>query len=140
MSLQPQQHGYIPRGGQIVDASIVEAAITQTNSKEREALNWGETPEGWSAQKRCHTDRDARWTNRHGKSFYGDKLHVNTDRRYMQLEGLQTVSDTASTRLPAVGSLSTRVSLPSAGCGPTPRAGTRSRRPFLIHPSLLTPS
>lgn len=82
VSLQLQQHGYIPRGGQIVDASIVEAPITQASAKDREALNQGEKPEGWSQKKLRHTDRDARWTKKHGKSFYGYKLHANTDRRY----------------------------------------------------------
>jgi hypothetical protein len=26
-----------------------------------------------------HTDRDARWTIKHGKAFYGYKLHGNVD-------------------------------------------------------------
>lgn len=77
-----QQHGYIPRGGQIVDASIVQAPITQASSKEREALNEGKAPEGWSDKKLRHTDRDARWTKKHGKSFYHYKLHGNVDARY----------------------------------------------------------
>jgi len=36
VSQQLQAHGYIPRGGQIVDASIVQAPITRTKSEERE--------------------------------------------------------------------------------------------------------
>jgi IS5 family transposase len=64
-----QRHGFIPRGGQIVDASIVQA-----NAREREALNKGEAPEGWSKKRLAHTDRDARWTIKHGKSYYGHKL------------------------------------------------------------------
>ncbi len=48
LSQQLQQHGFIPRGGQIVDASIVQAPITQANAREYEALNKGEAPEGWS--------------------------------------------------------------------------------------------
>ncbi len=82
VSLQLQQHGYIPRGGQIVDASIVQAPITQTRSEEREALNEGKKPAGWSEKRLGHTDRDARWTKKHGKSFYGYKLHGNVDARY----------------------------------------------------------
>lgn len=45
--------------------------------------------------------------------------------RYMQLEGLQALSDTAPTRLSACGTLSTRASQPGPGCRPTPRNGTR---------------
>ncbi|WP_412770459.1 hemagglutinin repeat-containing protein [Ralstonia solanacearum] len=36
----------------------------------------GDTPEGWSAKRMAHTDRDARWTKKHGKSFYGYKPHA----------------------------------------------------------------
>lgn len=82
VSQQLQRHGYIPRGGQIVDASIVQAPITHTASTEREALNAGKAPPGWSAKRLAHTDRDARWTKKHGKSFYGYKLHANSDARY----------------------------------------------------------
>lgn len=82
VSLQLQQHGFIPRGGQIVDASIVQAPITQASSQERESLNRSQVPEGWSQKRLRHTDRDARWTKKHGKAFYGYKLHANTDRRY----------------------------------------------------------
>jgi len=60
VSQQLQAHGYIPRGGQIVDASIVQAPIASTRSEEREALNEGQPPEGWSPKRLRHTDRDAR--------------------------------------------------------------------------------
>ncbi len=82
VSQQLQAHGYIPRGGQIVDASIVQAPVTLTKSEEREALNEGQAPEGWSSKKLRHTDRDARWTKKHGKSYYGYKVHANSDARY----------------------------------------------------------
>jgi IS5 family transposase len=68
VSQQLQAHSYIPRGGQIVEASIVRAPITQTKSEEREALNLEQAPEGWSEKRMQHTDRDARWTKKHGKA------------------------------------------------------------------------
>jgi hypothetical protein len=34
--------------------------------------------EQWLRQK----DKDARWTKKHGKSFYGYKNHVNADARH----------------------------------------------------------
>jgi len=46
LSQQLQRHGFIPRGGQIVDASIVQAPITQANTREREALNKGASTRG----------------------------------------------------------------------------------------------
>lgn len=82
VSQQLQQQDYLPRGGQIVDASIVQAPITQALSEERQALNEGQAPEGWSTKRLQHTDRDARWTKKHGKSFYGYKVHSNVDARW----------------------------------------------------------
>lgn len=89
LSQQLQRHGYIPRGGQIVDASIVQAPITQANAQEREALNKGEDPAGWSEKRLAHTDQDARWTIKHGKSYYGYKLHGNVDARYKLIRQLK---------------------------------------------------
>jgi IS5 family transposase len=82
LSLQLQQYGYLPRGGQIVDVGIVSAPITQAKPAEREALNQGQAPESWSAKRMAHTDRDARWTQKHGKSYYGYKVHANVDARH----------------------------------------------------------
>jgi IS5 family transposase len=104
LSQQLQQRGLIPRGGQIVDASIVQAPVTQTNAKEREALNQGEAPEGWSAKRLAHTDRDARWTIKHGKVFYGYKLHGNVDARYKLIRELKVTAANADDgqQLPSV--------------------------------------
>ncbi|MDP4300006.1 IS5 family transposase [Leptothrix discophora] len=89
LSQQLQPHGFIPRGGQIVDASIVQAPITQAHTAEREALNKGQTPEGWSKKRLAHIDRDARWTQKHGKSYDGYKLHGNVDARYKLIRTLK---------------------------------------------------
>ena len=89
VSQQLQRQGYIPRGGQIVDASIVAAPITQAKTAEREALNEGKAPEGWSKKRLRHTDRDARWTKKHGKSYYGYKVHSNVDARWKLIRRIQ---------------------------------------------------
>ncbi len=39
-------------------------------------------PADWSAAKRAQKDVEARWTQKHGKSYYGYKLHANTNRRW----------------------------------------------------------
>ena len=39
-------------------------------------------PDDWNAAKRAQKDAEARWTKKHGNSFYGYKLHANTDRRW----------------------------------------------------------
>jgi IS5 family transposase len=95
LSQQLQRHGFIPRSGQIVDASIVQAPITQANAREREALNKGEAPEGWSKKRLAHTDRDARWTQKHGKSYYGYKLHGNVDARYKLIRQMKITAANA---------------------------------------------
>lgn len=78
-----------------MDASIVQAPITQANAREREALNKGEAPEGWSKKRLAHTDRDARWTIKHGKSYYGYKLHGNVDARYKLIRQMKITAANA---------------------------------------------
>jgi len=76
--------GYIPRQGQIVDASMV-AAPRQRNSREENAkIKQGETPEDWEDNPNMlrQKDRDARWTKKHGKTHYGYKNHISIDRKH----------------------------------------------------------
>ena len=76
--------GYMARGGQIIDASIVPVP-TQRNSREENAeLQAGRTPAGWKQKpaKLRQKDRDARWTKKHGRSFFGYKNHVNADTKH----------------------------------------------------------
>ena len=82
VSGQLQRAGFLARGGQIIDASIVNAPIQRNRREENAAIKQDQTPEDWSAAKRVQKDVDARWTKKHGKSFYGYKLHANTDRRW----------------------------------------------------------
>jgi IS5 family transposase len=44
----------------------------------------GKTPRTWKKDpsKNRQKDKDARWTKKHGKSFYGYKNHVNVDARH----------------------------------------------------------
>jgi IS5 family transposase len=72
------------RGGQIIDASIV-LVPTQRNSRDENAeLQAGRTPAGWKHKpaKVRQKDRDARWTKKHGRSFFGYKNHVNADAKH----------------------------------------------------------
>ena len=76
--------GYMARGGQIIDASIVPVP-TQRNSRDENAeLQARRTPAGWKQKpaKLRQKDRDARWTKRHGRSFFGYKNHVNADAKH----------------------------------------------------------
>jgi transposase, IS5 family len=76
--------GYIARGGQIVDATIVSAPKQRNTREENEAIKAGETPEGWEAKsaKNARKDKDARWTMKNEQSFYGYKNHISVDRKH----------------------------------------------------------
>ena len=90
------RQGYIARGGQILDASIVPVPKNHNTREENKAIKNGEVPEGWADKpaKRSQKDTDARWTKKHGKSHYGYKNHVNVDRQH-KLVRRYHVSDAA---------------------------------------------
>ena len=73
--------GYIARGGQMVDASIVSVPTGRNSKDETAAIKDGKTPEAWDEKpaKNRQKDKDARWTKKHGKSFFGYKNHINAD-------------------------------------------------------------
>ena len=78
------RQGYIARGGQILDASIVPVPRNHNTRDENKAIKNGEVTEGWADKPamRSQKDTDARWTKKHGKSHYGYKNHVNVDRQH----------------------------------------------------------
>ena len=78
------RQGYIARGGQILDASIVAVPKNHNTREENKTIKSGEVPEDWTDKpaKRSQKDTDARWTKKHGKSHYGYKNHVNVDRKH----------------------------------------------------------
>lgn len=82
VSGQLQRAGFIARGGQIIDASIVSAPIQRNTREENARIKRGEAVQDWSDAKRRQKDVQARWTLKHGKAHYGYKLHANTDRRW----------------------------------------------------------
>lgn len=90
------RQGYIARGGQILDASIVPVPRNHNKRDENKAIKNGEVPEGWADKPamRSQKDTDARWTRKHGKSYYGYKNHVNVDRQH-KLVRRYHVSDAA---------------------------------------------
>src|SRR5258708_6507298 len=73
--------GYIARGGQIIDATIVSVPKQRNTKEENEAIKAGKTPQGWEKQpaKNAQKDTDARWTKKNDESFYGYKNHVGVD-------------------------------------------------------------
>jgi IS5 family transposase len=94
MTSQLLQAGYLARSGQIVDATLVPAPKQHFNKEEKALLEQNATPADWSPAKRRQKDRDASWTKKHGKSYYGYKLSINADKRYKLIRKIKT--DTAS--------------------------------------------
>jgi len=92
------RQGYIARGGQILDASIVPVRCPHNTRDENATIKKGEVPEDWADKpaKRVQKDVGARWseadqktarrtvfpTKKHGKSHYGYKNHINVDRMH----------------------------------------------------------
>src|SRR5262249_32334375 len=76
--------GYIARGGQIIDATIVSVPKQRNTKEENEAIKAGKMPEGWEKQpaKNAQKDKDARWTKKNGESFYGYKNHLGVDKAH----------------------------------------------------------
>ena len=90
------RQGYLARGGQILDASIVPVPRNHNSRDENAAIKNGDLPEGWEDRPamRSQKDTDARWTQKHGRNHYGDKNHVNVDRTH-KLVRRYHVSDAA---------------------------------------------
>jgi IS5 family transposase len=88
-------------GGQILDATVVQARPARLTAEEKAAVRAGETPAGWSPARRAQIDRDARWTLKRGRKrlppdegtnqrqqveiavpVFGYKSHVGIDRQH----------------------------------------------------------
>jgi len=76
--------GYLAMGGQIIDATIVSAPKQHNSREENETIKEGETPEDWKSKlaKNRQKDKDARWTKKHERSYFGYKNHIGVDRRH----------------------------------------------------------
>jgi transposase, IS5 family len=93
--------GLLAMGGQILDATVVQARPARLTVEEKAIIRGGETPAGWSPARRAQIDRDARWTLKRGRKrpppdegtnqrqqveiavpIFGYKSHVGIDRRH----------------------------------------------------------
>ncbi|MGB3052408.1 MAG: IS5 family transposase [Polyangiales bacterium] len=79
-----QAKGYLARGGQIIDATIVSAPKQRNSRDENDQVKAGQTPEDWEKKpaKNRQKDKDARWTKKHGRSYYGYKNHIGVDKAH----------------------------------------------------------
>ncbi len=74
--------GFAASGGQIIDATFVEAPRQRNSRDDNAAIKDGAIPADWSGKKKAHKDTDARWTKKNGVAFYGYKNHANVDRKH----------------------------------------------------------
>jgi IS5 family transposase len=90
------ERGYLAMGGQIVDATVVEAPRQRNSDDEKRDIKEGRVPEAWKDEpaKLAQKDMDARWTLKRGKKkeakdgtpaleivvpAFGYKNHISTD-------------------------------------------------------------
>lgn len=72
------KHGFkFCKQGTIVDATFVEVPINRNTREENEQIKAGHPSE--SIASNPQKDKDARWTKKNEKSFYGYKNHVKVD-------------------------------------------------------------
>jgi IS5 family transposase len=90
--------GYLAMGGQIVDATVIQARRPRLSKDEKATVRGGAVPEGWSKAKRAQMDTDGRWTLKRGRKrssaphersrselvipVFGYKNHLGIDRRH----------------------------------------------------------
>jgi IS5 family transposase len=102
---QIEAHGYRPQGGQIVDATLVEAPKRKTEEQQQEKARKAQeksdgndddsTPpapqERTPAQQR-QANRDAAWTKKHGKSYFGYKNHTSVDKKHKLIRSYEATA------------------------------------------------
>jgi len=95
-----RERGYLAMGGQMLDASVIEAPKQRMTREEKDTIKGGGTPP-WPRKKAAHKDKDARWTLKRGRvkkrpedeacdktqsglviPAFGYKSHINVDQRY----------------------------------------------------------
>lgn len=92
--------GWLAMGGQIVDATVIEARRPRLSQAEKDMIKGGGTPAEWKPARRAQIDRDGRWTIKRGKKreaapreghkrqveiavpMFGYKNHVGIDRAF----------------------------------------------------------
>jgi len=62
--------GYLAKGGQIIDATIIQAPRKHNSQDEKDAIKAGEIPAEWKDKPAmlAQKDRDARWTVKYSKA------------------------------------------------------------------------
>lgn len=88
------ERGYAAKQGMVIDARIVEAPKQRNSRAENELIQKGLMPAAWRDEpaKQRQKDLEARWTKKHGRSYYGYKNHVNVDVKHKLIRRYQASS------------------------------------------------
>jgi transposase, IS5 family len=92
--------GWLAMGGQIVDATVIEARRPRLTQAEKDKIKGGGVPSEWKPARRAQIDRDGRWTIKRGRKreaapgagpkrqieiavpAFGYKNHIGIDRGF----------------------------------------------------------
>ena len=95
-----REKGWLAMGGQIIDATVIEARRPRLSQAEKDTIKGGGVPSKWTPARRAQIDRDGRWTIKRGKKreagsgdrhnrqveiampVFGYKNHVGIDREF----------------------------------------------------------
>jgi len=78
------QLGYVAKGGQMIDATFIEAPRQRNPKAINDQIKAGQFPEEWqdaAPAKIAQKDVDARWTKKNETRYYGYKNHINADQK-----------------------------------------------------------
>ena len=91
LNAQVAVRDYVARDGQMIDSSFTSVPIQRNTRDENTKLKAGETPAAWeegaATVKLRQKDVDARWTKKHGKSFFGYKTRLCVDVHWKLIRG-----------------------------------------------------
>lgn len=76
-----ETQGFEAKRGTVIDARIVEVPKQRNTRAENATIKDGFLPAEWENQpaKKAQKDIEARWTQKHGKNYYGYKNHIAID-------------------------------------------------------------
>jgi IS5 family transposase len=62
-----REAGWLAMGGQIIDATVIQARRPRLTQEEKDILKSGRVPAEWTPARRAQIDRDGRWTIKRGQ-------------------------------------------------------------------------
>jgi IS5 family transposase len=95
-----RDQGYLAMGGQIVDATVIEARRPRLSREEKDTIKGGGVPAAWTPARRAQIDTEGRWTIKRGRKreapegqprtslgeitvpMFGYKNHLGIDRAH----------------------------------------------------------